>query len=84
MLPLCHRGPTMLRCNEIVINTTSMFIVKALLPFPQNKNNSNNNNITKSKLGFYVSFNSQGHIGTGPQLCHLWDSNQPTEVTAYD
>ena len=27
------------------------------------------------KLGFYVPFNSQGHIGTGPQNCHLWDSN---------
>ena len=26
---------------------------------------------TKSKLGFYVPFNSQGHIGTGPQNCHL-------------
>ena len=25
----------------------------------------------RSKLGF----NSQGHIGTGPQNCHLWDSN---------
>ena len=25
--------------------------------------------------GFYVPFNSQGHIGTGPQNCHLWDSN---------
>ena len=31
--------------------------------------------LTKSKLGFYVPFNSQGHIGTGPQNCHLWDSN---------
>ena len=31
--------------------------------------------IAKSKLGFYVPFNSQGHIGTGPQNCHLWDSN---------
>ena len=30
---------------------------------------------SKSKLGFYVLFNSQGHIGTGPQNCHLWDSN---------
>ena len=29
----------------------------------------------KKKLGFYVPFNSQGHIGTGPQNCHLWDSN---------
>ena len=29
----------------------------------------------KSKLGFNVPFNSQGHIGTGPQHCHLWDSN---------
>ena len=29
----------------------------------------------KSKLGFNVSFNSQGHIGTVPQHCHLWDSN---------
>ena len=29
----------------------------------------------RSKLGFYVPFNSQGHIGTGPQNCHLWDSN---------
>ena len=28
-----------------------------------------------TKLGFYVPFNSQGHIGTGPQNCHLWDSN---------
>ena len=27
------------------------------------------------KLGFNVPFNSQGHIGTGPQHCHLWDSN---------
>ena len=25
----------------------------------------------RSKLGFYVPFNSQGHIGTGPQHCHL-------------
>ena len=33
--------------------------------------------VQKSKLGFYVPFNSQGHIGTctGPQNCHLWDSN---------
>ena len=30
---------------------------------------------SKLKLGFYVPFNSQGHIGTGPQNCHLWDSN---------
>ena len=30
---------------------------------------------SKSKLGFYVPFNSQGHIGTGPQNCHLWDWN---------
>ena len=30
---------------------------------------------SKSKLGFNVPFNSQGHIGTGPQHCHLWDSN---------
>ena len=29
----------------------------------------------RSKLGFYVPFNSQGHIGTGPENCHLWDSN---------
>ena len=37
----------------------------------------NNPNISDavSKLGFYVPFNSQGHIGTGPQNCHLWDSN---------
>ena len=33
-------------------------------------------NITSwSKLGFYILFNSQGHIGTGSQHCHLWDSN---------
>ena len=31
--------------------------------------------MTKSKLGFNIPFNSQGHIGTGPQHCHLWDSN---------
>ena len=30
---------------------------------------------SKSKLVIYVPFNSQGHIGTGPQNCHLWDSN---------
>ena len=29
----------------------------------------------RSKLGFYVPFNSHGHIGTGPQNCHLWDLN---------
>ena len=31
----------------------------------------------KSKLGFNVPFNSQGHIGTGPQHCHLWDTCCP-------
>ena len=31
---------------------------------------------SKSKLGgLYVTFSSQGHIGTGPRFCHLWDSN---------
>ena len=40
------------------------------------------NIITKSKLGFYILFNSQGHIGTGPQKCHLWGLNP--EETAYD
>ena len=29
----------------------------------------------RSKLGFYVPFNSQGHIETGPQNGHLWDLN---------
>ena len=32
-------------------------------------------NTSKSKLGLYVPFNSQSHIGTSPQHCHLWDSN---------
>ena len=32
-------------------------------------------NVAFTKLGFYVPFNSQDHIGTGPQNCHLWDSN---------
>ena len=27
----------------------------------------------KSKLGFYVPFHGQGHIGTDPQHCHLWE-----------
>ena len=27
------------------------------------------------KLGIYVPFNSQGHIGMGPQHCYLWGSN---------
>ena len=31
--------------------------------------------ITKSKLVFYVLFNSQGHIVTGPRYCHLWELN---------
>ena len=26
----------------------------------------------RSKLGFYVLFNSQGHIGTGPHHCQKW------------
>ena len=29
---------------------------------------------SKSKLGFYVPFNSRGHIERGPQHCHLWGS----------
>ena len=45
----------------------------------------------KSKLVFYVPFNSQGHIGTG-QPGSYWDRSsalslvglEPTEVTAYD
>ena len=28
-----------------------------------------------SKLRVYIPFNIQGHIGTGLQHCHLWDSN---------
>ena len=28
-----------------------------------------------SKQGFYVPFNSQGHIGTGPELCYLRELN---------
>ena len=32
----------------------------------------------RSTLQFYVLFNSQGHIGTDPQHCHLWESN-PTQ-----
>ena len=36
--------------------------------------------LVKSKLGFYVPFNSQGHIGTGPQNCHLWDSNPQSVI----
>ena len=31
--------------------------------------------LSKSKLEFCVPFNSQGHVGTGPQHYHLWDSN---------
>ena len=29
----------------------------------------------RSKLHFYVRFNSQVYTGTGPQYCHLWKSN---------
>ena len=35
--------------------------------------------LQSSKLVFYVSFNSQGHTETGPQL---YKSQTPTEVTA--
>ena len=31
--------------------------------------------VTDSTLGFNVTFNSQGHIWTGPQHFHLWDLN---------
>ena len=34
--------------------------------------------VSKSKLGFYVPFNIQGHIGRGPQHCHLWGV-EPTQ-----
>ena len=28
----------------------------------------------KLNLVFYIPFNSQGHIGTGNQHCHLWET----------
>ena len=31
----------------------------------------------RSKLGFYVPFNSQGHIGTGPQVNLLGHYSEP-------
>ena len=39
--------------------------------------------LLKSNLWFYVPFNSQGHIGTGPQALPL-AGVEPTEVTACD
>ena len=30
---------------------------------------------SRTKLGFYILFNRQGHIGTGSQDCHLFDLN---------
>ena len=36
---------------------------------------TSSSSVTKLKLGFYVPFNSQGHIGTSPRHFHLWDSN---------
>ena len=30
---------------------------------------------TKGQQEIHISFNNQGHIGTGPQLCHLWELN---------
>ena len=42
---------------------------------PQNLIGITGVHTSKSKLEFNVPFNSQGHIGTGPQHCHLWDSN---------
>ena len=30
---------------------------------------------SESKQAFYIPFNSQGHIWTGPQHWHLWESN---------
>ena len=43
--------------------------------FAANQTTTNQRAVQRSKLGFYVPFNSQGHIGTGRQNCHLWDSN---------
>ena len=37
-----------------------------------------------SKLEFYVTFNSQGHQGTGIQFCHLWGLEPHRQVTACD
>ena len=31
----------------------------------------------------YIPFNSQGHIGTGPHHCHLWESNPFLLVLIY-
>ena len=36
---------------------------------------TSSSSVTKLKLGFYVPFNSQGHIGTSLRHFHLWDSN---------
>ena len=33
------------------------------------------NKTLKSKLGFYVPFNSQGHIDSSLQHCQLWEVN---------
>ena len=37
----------------------------------------NFDNMTKVRVdqNYYVLLNRNGHIGTDPQLCHLWDSN---------
>ena len=50
---------------KIVVNFSAVYMdIK--------RHKSHDTFFTKSKLVFYVPFNSQGHIGTGPRLCQLW------------
>ena len=43
------------------------------LMFPQKIHSAEKLLSQRSKSGFYIQFNSQGHIVTGPQHCHLWE-----------
>ena len=70
--PICSQCPQCCSCSPSRRLPTAFL---ADFGPPRGKSQSGVNFDQRSKLGFYVPFNSQGHIGTGPQNCHLWDSN---------
>ena len=65
-----HKGNS-LRLDAKTANPLRTFLTQRRIP-PYRTMIVNCQNVDqRSKLGFYIPFNRQGHIGTGPQHCHL-------------
>ena len=61
VLPLCHRGP---------LSFLGTQHLRECLCSHQQQDVSRFSN-TKVKVVVCIPFNSKGHVGTGPHLCHL-------------